>query len=308
MRRLLVGALLLASAPVVATAQGAGSASTIVLRLSPSPRALALGAAMAAVADAFAVEFNPAALAIGPAGGRARAGASYQDLPVDVAAGAAVLGFAAPGGAAALSVRFVDYGDVEVVEPTPGLPIGTPTGAIATGGEVTALAGYAFAVGPVRLGVAGRWLRVDVAGLTDDAFAADVGALVAPREWLAIGAAVQNLGPDVEAGRAAPLPTTFRAGARVSRGLGPLDGMLALEGRRREERNGLGVGLEIGAGAPSLRAEARVGYESRGAAGDAYSRLVFGAGIRADRLGLDFAYRALGPLGSTRQFGLSFIF
>jgi hypothetical protein len=299
-----VAATALAAGPGGLLGQGAGSGATTVLRLAPSPRGLALGGAMAAVADAFALEFNPAAVGLGPAA----AAASFQALPVDVTAGAAVLGFAAPGGAAAVSLRFVDYGEVDVVEEQPGIPVGSPTGGTATGGELTAVAGYAFAAGPVRLGVAARWLRLDVAGLTDDAVAADLGAVLEARDWLALGAVVQNLGPDVEAGRAAPLPTTMRAGARITRTLGPLDALLAVEGRRREERNGLGVGLELGAGPPSLRAEGRIGYETRGAAGDAYSRLVFGGGVRVDRLAVDFAYRALGPLGATRQFGLAFSF
>lgn len=297
----LVAALAMA-APLAG--QGAGSGSTVVLRLVPSPRGLALGAAMTAVGDAFAVEFNPAATGLVPT----RAAAAYQSLPVDVVAGAAAFGFGAPGGAAAVSLRFVDYGDVDVLVEDGGSNVGVPTGETATGGEVTALAGYALVTGPLRIGVAGRWLRVDVAGLTDDAFAADVGALLTPVQWLAVGVAVQNLGPDVEAGRAAPLPTTLRVGTRLSHSVGALQGLLAVEGRRREERNGLGVGLEVGAGSPSLRADVRVGYETRGAAGDAYSRLVFGGGVRVDRVAVDFAYRALGPLGATKQLGLSLLF
>ena len=284
-------------------AQGAGSGSTTVLRLAPSPRGLALGGAMAALDDAFALEFNPAAVGLAPA----QASASFQALPVDASAGAAVVAFGAPRGAAALSVRFVDYGEVEVVEPGEGVPVGVPTGETATGGEVTVMAGYAIAMGPVRLGLGARWLRVDVAGLTDDAVAADVGAHFAPLDALGLGVVVQNLGPDVEAGRAAPLPVTVRAGARLSGTVGPVDALLAVEGRRREERSGVGVGVEVGAGPPSLRAEGRVGFETRHA-GDAYSRLVFGGGVRVDRFAVDFAYRALGPLGATRQLGVSVLF
>lgn len=301
---LVLTVVLPAASPTSAAAQGAGSAASTVLRLSPSPRALALGGAMAAVGDVFAVEFNPAA----PAPGPTRAAASFQALPLDVAAGAAAVTFDAAGGAAALSLRFVDYGDIEVIEPGGNVPVGVPTGETATGGELTALAGYAFAVGPVRLGVAGRWLRMDVAGLTDDAFAADLGALVAPVRWLAIGVSVQNLGTDVEAGRAAPLPRTVRGGVSARRDLGPVDALLATEVRRREGRTTAAVGLELGAGGPALRAEGRVGWESRAEAGDAYSRVVFGGGIRLERVGVAFGYRALGPLGSTRQFGLSYTF
>lgn len=286
-----------------AAAQGAGSAASTVLRLAPAPRALALGSALAAVADPFAAEYNPAA----PRPGRPVAAASFQTLPVDAAAGAAVAAFGAPGGAASISLRFVDYGDIEVIEESGG-PVGEPTGATATGGELTALAAYALALGPVRLGLGARWLRIDVAGLTDGALAADAGVFVAPLQWLALGAAVQNLGGELEAGRAAPLPRTVRLGARISRDVGPVDALLAVEARSREERTGIGGGLELGIGPERLRGEARLGYESRATSGDAYSRFVFGGGLRLDRVAIDFGYRALGPLGSTRQLGISFGF
>lgn len=299
-----VTAISVLTVPATALAQGAGSASSTVLRLAPSPRALALGGAMAAVEDVFAVEFNPAAVRGAPT----RAAATFQALPMDISAGAAALSFAVPRGTAAISLRFVDYGDIDVVEEGVGTPVGVPTGATATGGELTAVAGYAVTAGPVRLGMAGRWLRVDVAGLTGDAFGADLGALFRPARWLAVGAAVQNLGTDVEAGRAAPLPLTVRAGASARREVGPLDGLLAIEARRREERNAFGIGVELGVGGPALRAEGRIGWESRAADGDAYSRLVFGGGVRLDRVAVEFGYRALGPLGSTRQFGVSYAF
>lgn len=292
----------MAATPAFAAGQGAGSAATTVLRLSPGPRALALGGAMTAVRDPFAAEFNPAALS------RAGTALSFQALPVEATAGAAAATFGVPVGTASVSLRFVDYGDVAVIEESPGGPVGEPTGATATGGELTALAAYGLAVGPVRLGIAGRWLRMDVAGLTGDAWSADAGALLEPVEWAAVGVAVQNLGSDVDAGRAAPLPRTLRLGARAERRLGPVDALLAVEGRRREERNGVGAGLEVGTGGPGFRAEARLGYESRADSGDAYSRFVFGGGVRIDRVAVDFAYRALGPLGSTRQFGLSYAF
>lgn len=298
----LAAALLAVLGLAPAAAAQAGSAATTVLRLAPSPRALALGSALVATDDAFALEFNPGALGPG-----SRAAASFQALPVDASAGAAVLAFGAPAGAAALSLRFVDYGQVDVIEDDGTLPVGTPTGATASGGELTALAAYAFDLGRLRIGAAGRWLRLDVAGLTDDAWAGDIGALLALSEALALGAAVQNLGPDVEAGRPAPLPLTLRAGGRIRRVVGGVDVLFAFEGRRRESRTGIGAGLEVGAGLPSLRAEGRVGYESR-FEGDAYSRLVFGGGVRVERWMVDFAYRALGPLGSTRQVGISVTF
>lgn len=297
--------LAVVAAAVPAAGQGAGSGATTVLRIPPAPRPLALGNAMVAVRDAWSLEYNPAAGAVSGA----TAAAAYQALPVDASAGAAVV--AAPVGRSltmGLSLRFVDYGRVDVLEPDPSLPIGRPTGETASGGEQTVLAGGSLRLGPVRLGLAGRWLRMDIDRLSDNAVAADAGLVVRVAPWLDLGASVQNLGGDVEAGRAAPLPRAVRGGAALHRDLGPVGALLAVETRRREARTGVGAGLELTGGSESIAAVARLGYESRAAPGDAYARFVFGGGVRVDRLAVDLAYRALGPLGSTRQVGVAYRF
>lgn len=291
--------------PATAAAQGAGSAASTVLRIPPAPRPLALGNALVAVDDAWAFEYNPAAVAVD---GLTLA-AGYQTLPVGAAAGAAVIMSPVRHGfTLGASTRFVDYGHIDVIEPDPTLPIGHPTGETATGGELTALVGGLIRRGPVRIGLAARWLRLDVAGLVDDAFAMDGGVALAAAPWLELGASIQNVGEKLEAGRAAPLPRTIRAGAALRRPHGPVDGLLALEARRREGRTGVGAGLEVASGGDAIQAMARLGYESRAAAGDAYSRFVFGGGVRVERLTVDVAYRALGPLGATRQVGVSYRF
>ena len=305
---LLAAAIPAVSAPASAAGQGAGSSATTVLRLAPGPRPLALGNAVVAVDDPLALEYNPAGAWTPDAG----LSAAYQALPVDVSAGSAALRLPLRLRSLpltlALSTRFVDYGEVAVIEPDPSLPVGTPTGAVATGGEMTALLGAAARVGRVRIGVAGRWLRQDVAGLVDQVAAADAGVVVDAAPWLALGAAVQNLGGELEAGRPAPLPRTVRAGLRLRSRLGPVAALLAVEGRRREDRTGLGVGLELGSGGRVVEAVGRIGYETRPDPGDAFAPLVFGGGIRIDRLTVDLAYRALGPLGSTRQLGVGYRF
>jgi hypothetical protein len=212
------------------------------------------------------------------------------------------------GIALGFSTRFVDYGEIEVIEPDPTLPIGHPTGATATGGELTTLVGGVMKRGPLALGLAARWLRLDVAGLVDDAFAVDAGVALTAATWLDLGASVQHLGGEVEAGRAAPLPRTVRLGAALRRDHGPVAALLAVEARRREERSGVGLGLELTSGSETIEAVARLGYESRAAPGDAYARFVFGGGVRVERVTVDLAYRALGPLGATRQVGISYRF
>jgi hypothetical protein len=300
---LAVAVLLPTAGPVAA--QGAGSSASTVLRIPPAPRPLGLGNALVAVRDVWALEYNPA----GTHSDSTIVSAAYQALPVGASAGAAVL--VGPVGRVftlGVSLRFVDYGRVDVIEPDPTLPIGHPTGETATGGEQTLLASGSVRWRALRVGVAGRWLRMDVDRLVDDVVAADAGVSLSLARWLDVGAAIQNVGPELEAGRAAPLPRTVRAGAAVRRDLGPLDAVIALEGRRREERTVVGTGLEVGVGGAAFEALARLGYESRAAAGDAYSRFVFGGGVRVDRLVVDLAYRALGPLGSTRQVGVAYRF
>jgi hypothetical protein len=288
---------------VAARAQGAGSGATTILRLSPDPRALALGHAYAAVRDPAALEFNPAGMT-----GPASALASYQSLPVDVAAGSALLVVPVGGVAVGVSLRYLDYGEVSVIEEQGGVPVGSPTGEVATGSEVSALIGVAAGLGPVRIGVASRWVRQDVAGLTDGTAAFDAGVIWGPADWLDLGASIQHLGPDVEAGRAAPLPRTVRVGAAVRRRVGALDLRLVGEVREREERRGAGAGLEVGTGGEGFAAVLRLGYETRPDPGDAFAPLVVGGGLSLGPLAVDLAWRALGPLGSTRQLGLRYRF
>lgn len=304
---LLAGALLAAggllAGPAMAAGQGAGSSASTLLRLAPGPRALALADAFVAMRDPLALEYNPAAMSVGGIT------ASYQELPVDASAGATTVTFPAGPAALGVSLRFVNYGQIEVIESPGNLPVGEPTGELATGGELSALMGGGIQLGPARLGLAGRWLHLDVAGLADDAFVGDAGVLVEPFRGLTLGASIQGLGTDVEAGRSAPVLRTVRVGAAIERWYGSaLKAILTVEGRERESRVGAGAGLELRAGTARVDASLRIGYETRPDPGDAFSRLVFGGGIRLDGLSVEFAYRALGPLGATRQVGLRYRF
>lgn len=289
--------------PSALSAQGAGSGATTILRVAPGPRPLALGNAYSAVRSPLSLEYNPAGLA-GPAG----IGASYQALPVDASAGSAILAGSVGRATLGASLRYLDYGDVAVIEPDGNVPVGRPTGETASGGEVSVLLGGAVAVGPARLGLAGRWLRQDVAGLTDDVLAVDAGLLLSVTERVDIGAAVQHLGPDIEAGRSAPLPRTFRLGAAGRAEVAGLEVLVTGEVRQREERQGGGLGVELSRGWGDAEAALRLGYETRPDPGDAFAPLVVGGGVRLGPLTAEIAWRSLGPLGTTRQLGLGYRF
>lgn len=291
----------LSAAPVVG--QGAGSSASTLLRVAPGPRPLALADAFVAVRDALALEYNPAATT---ADGLT---ASYQELPVGASAGASTVTFPAGPATLGVSLRFLNYGQIEVIESPDGVPVGEPTGELATGGELSAVVGGGIRLGPARVGLAGRWLHLDVAGLADDAFVGDAGVLVEPAKGFTLGASYQGLGTEVEAGRGAPVLRTVRFGGAIERWYGSvLKAILTVEGRQRESRLGAGVGLEVRAGTRRVEAAGRIGYETRPDPGDAFSSLVFGGGVRLDGLTVEFAYRALGPLGSTRQVGLRYRF
>lgn len=296
-----VAAFLLLPAP--AAGQGAGSSASTLLRLAPGPRPLALAEAFVAVRDPLALEYNPAALAVGGIT------ASYQELPVDASAGATTVTFPAGPAALGVSLRFVNYGEIDVVEPVDGLPVGEPTGETATGGELSAVLGGGVRLGPARLGVAGRWLHMDIAGLADDAFVADAGVLLEPVRGLTLGASYQGVGTELEAGRAAQVLRTARFGAALERWYGrTVKAIVTVEGRHREDRLAGAAGLELRGGTARLEGALRVGYETRPDPGDAFSRFVFGGGVRLDALSVEFAYRALGPLGETRQVGVRYRF
>lgn len=294
-------AMLVAAASL--SAQGAGSGATTILRVAPGPVPLSLGNAYSAVRAPLALEYNPAGL-MGPHG----FGASYQALPADVSAGAALLTGARSRLSLGASLRFLDYGNVDVVERDGSLPVGTPTGETATGGEVSALAGVSMGFGRLRLGAAGRWLRQDVAGLSDQAFAVDIGALVGLTRGLDVGASIQHLGPEVEAGRSAPLPRTVRVGAALQHQVAGVDVLLTAEAREREDRRGAGVGVEVSRSWGDSGAAFRFGYETRPERGDVFSPLVVGGGVRLGKLGAQLAWRSIGPLGTTRQIGLTYRF
>lgn len=290
-----------AAAPL--RAQGAGSGATTILRVAPGPGPLSLGNAYTAVRAPLAVEYNPAALS-----GPASIGASYQALPVGASAGAAMVALPVGRANMGLSLRFLDYGSVDIVTPSGSVPVGERTRETATGGELSALLGASAPLGPLRLGVAARWLRQDVAGLSDDALAVDAGLLLRITARLDLGASIQHLGPDLEAGRAAPLPRTVRLGAAARGQVGGLDVLLTAEGREREERLAAGIGLELARGWSEGEAALRVGFETRSDPGDAYSPFVVGGGVRLGPLTLELAWRSIGPLGSTRQAGLRYRF
>jgi len=193
---------------------------------------------------------------------------------------------------------------VEVLEPDPAYAgqRGRPTGETIGGGEVVASAGAAMAItSRLAMGVAGKVVHVGLAGESDAGVAADVGAsagLLGGR--LRIGAALQNLGPAMGPGLPSPLPRTIRAGAAIELGAaGPgIRTTLAAEALHLEGRASFATGLELGYRDERGRGFlARAGFDARARERDAASPVAVGGGVMLGGLRVDYAYRAVGPLG-----------
>lgn len=305
--------LLLALAGTAAAARaqdGAGTDGALVLQLSAAPRPVALGDAFVALAD------GPLALHYGPAGLAGGTGVefAYQTLPTDASAGLAGMAVRLGPGVLGAGLAFVDYGDVVELVPDQAGLTGTPTGRTVGGGEVAVSVGYAVRFGPASVGGVARSLNIDVASLATVATAYDLGAAVALlQQRLTLAAALQNLGPDVAAGRSAPLPLQTRLGAAL-RLIDTPDRRLLLTAEARSLRSELDGGTPVTAAGGVEWAMSvggawvavRAGYRQKNTAGDAASAFAAGGGVRLGRWALDYAYRPMGPLGATQHLGLAF--
>lgn len=299
-----LGVLLLA--PVASRAQEPGSYGSVVLRLAPAPRADALGGAYAAsAADPFAVRFNPAAAAAVPVGGAV----AFRAHPGDVALGAAAAALSIGPFGAAVSLLYLDLGQVREMVPDPsvGGQRGTPTGATVGGGEVALGVALGGRLGPLELGAGATVLRSWLAEAADAGLALDAGArgtLLGGR--LALGAAVLGLGPSSGPGRAADLPRRIRAGGEMrlgaERGLGArISG--GVGGSVDVLRPGGGFELRL----PTTEGSAlllRAGYDGEARPEDALSPWSVGGGVEITGWAVDYAYRGMGALGEAHIVGV----
>lgn len=305
--------LLMLSAPGLARAQdGAGTSSATVLRLEPTPRAFALGDAYATLAgDAMSSFYNPARLDPRQAG----LAFAFQSLPLDAGAGTAAGSTRLGPGVIGAGAVFLNYGSVDVIEPDPDTndEWGVPTGERAGGGEIALGTGYAMTIGGgVRLGVGVKLLRVEIAEITGNGAAFDLGASLETLSGrLIVSLAAQNMGREMGAGRSAPLPTTTRLGTALR--LGAEHGnrlAIGLDAARQSGEMALTGGIETAyVGTGDVHLIGRLGYrlqQNRAQAPDSARRpLTVGAGIRRGRFTVDYAHRPLGPLGTTHLVGLT---
>jgi hypothetical protein len=293
-------------------AQDGGRHAAVVLALPAAPRAAALAEAVTAVGgDESALFYSPAQLATVR---RAGASASVERFLATTTLGAAVGAARVAGGTAAVGVRSLAYPDaVELREYE-------PTGRTLTGGELAVSAGWARALGGVRVGAAATLVRQRVAEASGQALAGDLGVAwtapaaasdaTAPRRALAgvtIAGAVQHVGGALSLlGRASPLPRRARLGVARPITLSPALRLLASADVVQQDGESVrpAAAAELRWQRGRLALDARAGLRRRLHADEALPARTVGAGLGFRAVALDYAYQGYAALGATHRLGV----
>lgn len=271
------------------------------------------GTVAASALGAEALFQNPAALGRVEPGSPAEAAFGYDMLIESAYQGSGA--YAKPLGPGTLGAGFVYSAQSAQTAYT---PVGDASGSFRPY-DVAAGLGYAGRAGPLLFGGGLKAVRSSIDDQSGTTAAVDAG-VVAPHVsdlgegTIDVGAAVSNLGPPLKLGASSdPLPLRARAGAQwrvnptFDAGLDvvfPVD-QSAYVTLGTEARFPAAL---VGSKRPWVAA-LRGGYDlSRGRDVDGFAGLSFGGGLDLASLRLDYAWIALGALGSANRVTLAFRF
>ena len=297
------------------SAKASGTTGAAFLRDPFGARAAAMGGLQAASAEGAESLFqNPAALARLEPESPSEVAVGYDALAETAYQGAAA--YARPlGREGALGAGFVDQSQSAQ---TSYDALGNATGKF-TPMDLAAGAGYARRLGGVAVGAGLKVVRSSIAGLTGTTAAADFGVLARHATDLGdgaldVGASVVNLGPPLKIGSTAdPLPLRARAGAlwhAAPNFDAGLDIVLPVD---QDPYVALGVEARfpaamVGSSRPWV-ASLRGGYDqNRGRNVDGIAGVSVGGGLDLSSLRVDYAWVALGALGSANRVTLALRF
>ncbi|MBV9079554.1 MAG: PorV/PorQ family protein [Elusimicrobia bacterium] len=299
MKRLAIALLFMGAAQAFAGLSSAsrGTSAATFLTLGGGARGAAMAGAQTAAADgAFALQWNPAAIANAPGVDVELEHASwFESVDYNVAA-AVVPTF--QGQAAGVSVQQLNYGDLTKRDDS-GYDQGNFTPK-----DLSAALAWGFHVGDYAWGVSGKVVRSEIVSSAQTA-AADIGLLSPDKEGHHWGLAVSNVGGRLKYdSKSESLPLLVSAGAsqRWKRFL--FAGDLKFP-RDNNAYVALGAEGSVGLGG-AWEGVGRVGYSSRtqGGAGG-LSGFSIGAGLRAGWFAFDYAFEPFDDLGSIQLFSLS---
>jgi hypothetical protein len=306
--------------PSRAISDAAGTSGSAFMKLGlGSPRALALGRAYVALADGEdAMVWNPAGLA---RAGTRELGFGIMSWVQDYTG--QYIGYAHPLGrtVVGVNVAHLETGNFDVRDAN-GLPLDNSTTLYRTGFATLSFA-RSFFLERVFLGVSGKAIYEDLAGISSTNFAGDVGILIRPNPRLAFGAALQNVLNDP-----ARVVQTQRLGAAFS----PSDFVtFTVESSKDSDTDQrFGGGIEFTLSQELLQVgecDLRLGYYSADNYGQGFdsslkrfgidlsraSGISYGIGLSSTRLlgygvAFDYAFVPMGALGVANTFAFKFTF
>jgi hypothetical protein len=181
------------------------------------------------------------------------------------------------------------------------------TGGTFTAADLLATTTLVYRRGLVAAGASAKYAREQIGSWSADAWAGDLGLVIAVFDILALGASVQNLGGDLGTPDGARLQRRTRVGFTTN--------YVDPEGNLRLLTTTEGVwpagdpaqlvfGAEGGVVVHGVGVLGRAGFATRSPT-SAASRWSFGAGLELRRLHLDYAYQSFALLGgATHRLGL----
>jgi hypothetical protein len=291
-------ATLFAAGPLAAAQEnfGAGSQAAPWLKLSNNARSTAMGEAGVAVADDVnALTLNPAGLS--QLKGQEVAFMHHAYI-LDSSVEHIAYGLNLGGNlGAAVGLDYVNFGAIDKYSFNTATNQLEKTGSFTPNGyHLDAALGYAF--GGLSVGLDAKLISETIFETAASGFAADLGALWKSEGGLSLGAAVQNLGSQLNG---SSLPMGVRAGAAYRLGLGDGKDGVTVAGDASvpsadTAASSFGAGLEYSA--RELYA-LRAGYKVAGNGGA--SGFTLGAGLAYSVFRLDYAFSAVGALGNSNQ-------
>ena len=297
------------------SSKAAGTTGAAFLRDPFGARTAAMGGTFAATAQGAEALFqNPAALARLEPESPSEISVGYDALVESAYQGSAA--YARPlGRDGALGVGFVDQSQSAQ---TTYDALGNSTGKF-TPMDLAAGVGYARRVGPVAIGAGWKAVRSTLSSLNATTAAVDFGVLARHvtdlgEGALDLGGAVSNLGPPLKLGSTAdPLPMRVRTGA-LWRATPNFDAALDLVFPVDQDPY-MTLGVEARFPAAMINssrpwvAAIRGGYDqNRGRNVDGFAGASIGGGLDLSALRVDYAWVALGALGSANRITLAFRF
>ncbi len=275
---------------------GVGTSGADFLTVPVGARPIAMGGAFAAVdtgADANAVNWNPAALALVDKPGVT---ASYNSLFVDQNQG--YLGYAAPvksGGTWSAGLNYLVVTNIEKRAGDTENPDSTFSNQ-----NFAASASYARPLGEiVSAGATLKYVRTALDSLKENAMAVDAGLLSrTPVEQMTAGVAMRNFGSNIGPDS---MPLTFLGGVAYKALERRLQLASDVDWLATERRAYFSVGAEYWV---SANLAARAGYQFGHGSDQLQSKTVglgVGLGLKFNRFTMDYAFQPYGDLGNTHH-------